>query len=108
MQETRQLSGQEAHDFLNDRITTLEEAVLSQKIRSDVHKAFLAVLVVTIDNPEKLQKVWEVFSSNYEEITMAQFDAPKKDQEEKLRADIQESIKSWSEVVNEAVELKKP
>ncbi len=107
MEETRQFSLQETVDLLNSRITSLEEAVLSQKFRSDVHKAFLATLVVTIDNPERLQQVWEVASSSYEEMAIAEFKSPlDKTHEENFRGYIRDSLNSWSEVVNEAVKLR--
>ncbi|HBY9741585.1 TPA: hypothetical protein MJA79_18875 [Klebsiella pneumoniae] len=109
MQETRQLSPQEAHDFLSERITTLENAVLSQKLRSDVHKSFLAALIITIDNPEKLQQVWKRFSTNYEDERMASFNGPfEKSNEERFRADIRDALQSWSEVVEEAIKLRQP
>ncbi|EMQ4185806.1 TPA: hypothetical protein ACKPVS_001303 [Serratia marcescens] len=109
MQETRQLSPQEAHDFLNSRITTLEEAVLAQKHRSDVHTAFLAALVITIQNPEKLLKIWQNFSYDYEDKTIANYGASlDKTREEKFRADIRDALQSWSEVVEEAIKLRQP
>jgi hypothetical protein len=107
MQENRSFSVQEAHDFLNDRITTLEEAVLAQKQRSDVHKAFLSALVITIQNPEKLLKIWQGFTSDYEDVTIANYGVSlEKAREEKFRANIRDSIQNCTDIINEAVKLR--